>query len=263
MISSIPINQYSNVKFEPELPYFKRNVFKFMQMGNYIKFIVTFKSAFWRLKGFSGEVVSDGSVVSLNGDNAPTMGPIACLFDATTYDDEPALVGFVAAKAAVQWLDRSENERRDEIIKCLVRYFGQEAFDYVEYFEKPWSNEKFTGGCPTVNVSAGGVMKDYVRATREPFLNVHFCGTESATRWQGYMDGAIESGERVANEVLYKMFQDDKCVEYEYEKTYYYQRDEAKKLKVKSSSCQISCFFKILAPLFLLAAFFIMFFYKM
>ena len=32
---------------------------------------------------------------------------------------------------------------------------------------------------------SGGVMKDFVRATREQFHNVHFCGTESAVQWQG------------------------------------------------------------------------------
>ena len=64
VISSIPVNQYVHVQFTPELPYFKRNCFKFMQMGNYIKFIVTYKRAFWRLNGFSGESVSDGSIMS-------------------------------------------------------------------------------------------------------------------------------------------------------------------------------------------------------
>lgn len=30
-------------------------------------------------------------------------------------------------------------------------------------------------------------MKDFVRATRESIKNVHFCGTESATQWQGIL----------------------------------------------------------------------------
>lgn len=64
VISSMPVNQYIYVKFKPELPFFKRNVFKFMQMGNYIKFIVTYKRAFWRDNGFSGESVCDGSIIS-------------------------------------------------------------------------------------------------------------------------------------------------------------------------------------------------------
>ena len=64
VISSMPVNQYINVNFEPELPFFKRNVFKFMQMGNYVKFIVTYKRAFWRENGYSGESICDGSVIT-------------------------------------------------------------------------------------------------------------------------------------------------------------------------------------------------------
>jgi monoamine oxidase len=31
---------------------------------------------------------------------------------------------------------------------------------------------------------------------------VHLAGTEAATRWAGYFDGALESGYRAAREVL-------------------------------------------------------------
>jgi monoamine oxidase len=115
-----------------------------------------------------------------------------------------------------------------------VRFFGNEANAYVDYLEKPWAKEKFSGGCPVCNVSSSGVMRDYVRAAREPFLNVHFCGTETATVWQGYMDGAAESGERAANEVLHKLFKvSDSTIKIDYDKTYYYQKSLAKKMQQK------------------------------
>lgn len=34
-----------------------------------------------------------------------------------------------------------------------------------------------------------------------PFGRVHFAGTITATLWAGYMEGAIESGERATVEV--------------------------------------------------------------
>ena len=43
------------------------------------------------------------------------------------------------------------------------------------------------------------------------------------------MDGAVESGDRVANEVLYNMYKDDSSIEIDYTKTYYHQRAESKK----------------------------------
>ena len=39
VISSIPTSEYTKIKFTPDLPFYKRNVFKFCQMGNYAKLI--------------------------------------------------------------------------------------------------------------------------------------------------------------------------------------------------------------------------------
>ena len=48
---------------------------------------------------------------------------------------------------------------------------------------------------------AGGVDLGGARL-REPVGRLHFAGTETATRWMGYFDGAIEAAERAAAEVL-------------------------------------------------------------
>ncbi|RNA27769.1 putative flavin-containing monoamine oxidase A [Brachionus plicatilis] len=235
VISSIPINQYVHIDFDPELPIYKRHVFQFCQMGNLIKFIVTYSKPFWREKGFSGEVVSDGSVLwskewsNIEGVEIPKSGPIACVFDGTNDQGQAALVGFIGAKMAVEWTDQKDELRKQEVIEALVRYFGQEARNYLEYVEKIWAKEKFAGGCPTCNLSSSGVMQNYARAVREPFMNIHFCGTESATVWQGYMDGAIQSGERAANEVLYVLFKDDRSIDYDYENTFYFHNEMNRK----------------------------------
>jgi monoamine oxidase len=36
---------------------------------------------------------------------------------------------------------------------------------------------------------------------REPCGPVHWAGTDTATEWPGYMDGAIQAGERAAAEI--------------------------------------------------------------
>ncbi len=47
-----------------------------------------------------------------------------------------------------------------------------------------------------------GVWSSYGPALRLPTGRLHWAGTETATVWNGYMDGAVQSGERVAAEVL-------------------------------------------------------------
>jgi monoamine oxidase len=46
------------------------------------------------------------------------------------------------------------------------------------------------------------VWLQYGDALRRPVGLIHWAGTETAQRWHGYMDGAVESGQRVAAEVL-------------------------------------------------------------
>ena len=45
-------------------------------------------------------------------------------------------------------------------------------------------------------------MKDFVDGLRKPYKNLHFAGTETASQWMGYMDGAVDAGRRAASEVL-------------------------------------------------------------
>jgi monoamine oxidase len=46
------------------------------------------------------------------------------------------------------------------------------------------------------------VLTTFGPALREPVGPLHWAGTETATVWNGYMDGAIQSGERAAGEVV-------------------------------------------------------------
>jgi monoamine oxidase len=47
-----------------------------------------------------------------------------------------------------------------------------------------------------------GTWTSYGRALREPVGRIHWAGTETATRWMGYFDGAIQAGRRAAAEVI-------------------------------------------------------------
>jgi monoamine oxidase len=46
-------------------------------------------------------------------------------------------------------------------------------------------------------LSEGGLMR-----ITEPFMNVHFVGTETADVWRDYMEGGVRSEERGAKEII-------------------------------------------------------------
>jgi monoamine oxidase len=39
-------------------------------------------------------------------------------------------------------------------------------------------------------------------ALRQPVGRIHWAGSETATRWIGFMDGAVSAGQRAAREIL-------------------------------------------------------------
>jgi monoamine oxidase len=87
------------------------------------------------------------------------------------------------------------------VLGCFARLFGNRANHPLDYAEQEWSAEEWSGGGPTSNFGPGG-WTACGPALREPVGRIHWAGTETATVWSGYMEGALQAGERVAAEVL-------------------------------------------------------------
>jgi monoamine oxidase len=45
-------------------------------------------------------------------------------------------------------------------------------------------------------------MTHYLQAAQLPEGNIHFAGSDVASGWRGFIDGAIESGVKVAREII-------------------------------------------------------------
>jgi monoamine oxidase len=76
-----------------------------------------------------------------------------------------------------------------------------EVPDPTETVEQEWYRDQWSQGCPCPAMPAG-LMGELGGALREKLGDVHFVGTETAYEWKGYMEGAVRSGERGAEEVL-------------------------------------------------------------
>jgi len=74
----------------------------------------------------------------------------------------------------------------------------------VNYIEKNWAEDQYSGGCYETHFPPG-ILTTLGDEIRTPTGRVFYAGTESATYWPGYMEGAIQAGERAAREVLHAM----------------------------------------------------------
>jgi monoamine oxidase len=188
VILAVPPFAFANIRFSPGLPKGRTSLVEGMRMGAVIKCLIAYERAFWRDRGLSGEAVSHDGDVRLVFDGCATDG------------SRPALVAFLLGDSARRLSASTDPERKERVVADLVRIFGAPAGHPVAYVDKDWTKDPFIGG-GYVGLMPSGVMTTSGQALREPFDRIHFAGTETATTWAGYMDGAIESGERAAHEV--------------------------------------------------------------
>ena len=66
--------------------------------------------------------------------------------------------------------------------------------------------DQYSGGCYAANMPPG-TLTSYGKHLARPEGRMYFAGTETASNWFGYMEGAIEAGERAASQVCMQVFQ--------------------------------------------------------
>jgi monoamine oxidase len=187
-IVAVPPILLAHIHFSPAMPRMRRNLASRIVPGHLIKWEAIYDRPFWRDAGLSGQVISDTGPVRSTFDNSPPGGTPGIMF------------GFIGGADAAAVAKLSASERRDAVLGQFATWFGDAARTTVGAFEMDWTQEAWTRGCP-VGHTGPGVLRRYGPALRAPFRKVHWAGTEVATFWNGYMDGAVRSGEAAAKQV--------------------------------------------------------------
>lgn len=189
VVVSVPAAVVGRIRFAPGLPAQRSQLHQRMPMGRVIKCVARYDEAFWRADGLSGQAASVDDPVSVIYDNSPPDGRSG------------VLVGFLEGDHARQAGQLDADGRRRLVVGCFAKFFGAAAAEPVEYADLDWATEEWTGGCYGAHL-APGVWTRFGAVLREPCGRVHWAGSETSAVWNGYMDGAVRSGERAAAEVL-------------------------------------------------------------
>ena len=189
IVIALPPTMATRVSYEPPLPSARDRAQSHMLPGDVVKFQIEYPRAFWRDAGLSGTVMSLDHDVSLVYDN--------CVPDS----DAGILVAFVEGSHARALYEVDEAERERRVVADLTEYFGEEASRPLEVLQRNWTDEPFTRGCYGGRFGTGlwTTVGSHLAA---PTGRIHWAGAETSAVWNGYIDGAIRSGQRAAAAII-------------------------------------------------------------
>jgi monoamine oxidase len=189
VIVAIPPTLAGRIDYSPNLPSKRDALTQRLPQGTLLKAAAVYDKPFWREKGYTGQALCPDTFVSATFDDSPEEGAPGVVF------------GFIGGDKARAFKKLSPDEQRSTVLGEYTTFFGEEAKNAKGFFLTDWTDEPWSRGCP-VGVYAPGTMTAFGDQIRQPVGRIHWAGTETSTYWNGYMDGAVRSGERAAAEIL-------------------------------------------------------------
>ena len=185
VVVALPPRPAAQLDFAPALPARRTAALLGLRVGAAARVVAVYDEAFWRAEGLSGAAWGPSARFSFTHDLSPPDGTPGVM--------SAFLVGGRAR------LDASA--RRAAVLADLTACFGERAARPVAVLEVDWTTDPWSAGAYGVTTPPGLLTTDR-GAMREPHGRIVWAGAELAVEHQGYMEGALEAGDRAADVVL-------------------------------------------------------------
>lgn len=153
-----------------------------------VKIGIEFRTRFWERDGV-GNALSD----------LPTRFTYIPSHNLGSAGSGVLLASYSWGLDAALWGSLSEAEQIQMVLKDLSKVYGDAVYtEYINSMTYNWSHNPFSAGCFTLFTP--GQEENLGEIIRQPEGRLHFAG-EHTSNFHGWMEGAIESGVRVAYEV--------------------------------------------------------------
>jgi monoamine oxidase len=191
-IITLPPTLAGRIRYDPPLSAARDHLTESTPMGWVIKVHCIYQTRFWLQDNLSGAVASDSGAIKVVVDNSPPPGTPGIL------------VAFIEGEGARNLAPLPKEQRKAGVLKELGAYFGDlgsQAPNPWYHLEKNWGDDPFARGAYS-GYWTQGLWTTYGPVWRESIDSLHWAGTETSPKWNGKMEGAVQSGLSVAAEVL-------------------------------------------------------------
>jgi monoamine oxidase len=186
VILAVPVTTLNAIEITPALPLEQAKVFDRLKYGRVTKSLLQFDRRFWKRKVRSPAY----------GTDAPT----GAIWDAN--EEQRGSAGILTLMAGGQASEDSQKILAQEGVQGLVdalAWLKPDAAELLAHHDVTWEHDPWAGG-------GYAYFDPTFDPTWRPWLarphgRLLFAGEHTSIKWQGYMNGAVESGLRAAAEV--------------------------------------------------------------
>lgn len=192
---------WKHIDFSPELSSKKLSLSSNMRNGKVIKVVSVYRDIFWEVNRPQETVSGQQS----RFDTYLEKGPVRNLFP-THIGSFPALVGLITAEQAEELRNASNDEIKNKVVEQYTHVFDSHDASklLLDFYSIDWGQEQFSGGCFEALPVPGYGRSLFTDGPRSEG-RLHFTCSEFGKEWPGYMEGAVSSAERVAEEVQHEL----------------------------------------------------------
>jgi len=186
LIVTLPATIVRRIPFTPSLPSQQHDAFATLRYGRATKTLLQFSKRFWHAAGRPrafGSPFDFGALMDGNEEQRGRAGILTLLAGGGASDGTQAIVAKDGPAGLVNALDFL-GAKHAELL----------ASRQIVWEQDPWAR----GGYAFFDPAFDPVLRAWLA---RPFGRIFFAGEHTSLRWQGYMNGAIESGRRAAAEI--------------------------------------------------------------
>lgn len=186
VVSAVPLTALRRIAIYPQLVGDQREAVTLTPYANTTFVYLNVKRPFWEDDGLDASLWTDG--------------PVNVIRQAYDADGSRDRLVAVSTGQKANWLDQFKPAERGEFVKMQIEKLRPSSAGQMEVSGvHSWGQNPFSAGCSSA-LPAGHALR-YARSLVTPHAKLHFAG-EHTKRIEVGMESAMESGERVANEIM-------------------------------------------------------------
>jgi monoamine oxidase len=184
IICTAPTFAVKNIKWEPGLPADQVNAMNELQYARINKNPLLFKKRFWKDESF--DMVTDQS---------PHY-----FYHATKNQNSKkgVLISYTIGEKAAVVANQSDDWRENMVMQTLKPHFNDAKEEFERMTNYYWGNDMYSHGAYAMY--GKGQWFRVMPILKRSHIHTHFAG-EHLAEWQGFMEGAINTGEEAAAKI--------------------------------------------------------------